>query len=140
MRTAPRAVRGTLRSEVHNTLLPQIASHDERECLHSQDLVQTYLAAPTAGKEDLGPSQQPVERLCWLLLLDTKHRLLPDNPDLVSLFHLLLAVVSVVHDHAPAAKRAVLGDGPDATALAALVEQYKGSLTEVHSSAVHSHT
>ena len=100
-----------------------------------QDLLDSYV--PSAGLPR-GAAPGALHRLAWLLFLVTKQRLLPPQPDLVSLFHLLLAVVATLRDHAPWAAAAV-GDGaagPGDT-LAALAAAHKASTEEVGLAARH---
>ena len=107
-----------------------------------QDLLDSYV--PSAG---LAPGAAPdaLHRLAWLLFLVVKHRLLPPHPDLVSLFHLLLAVVATLRDHAPwapaigAGGAADDGVGPAISTLAALAAAHKASAEEVREKAARRH-
>ena len=96
-----------------------------------QDLLDTYV--PSAGLP-VGAAPNALRRLAWLLFLVVKHRLLPPHPDLVSLFHLLLAVVATLRDHAPWVAAAI-GSGDEAAqhaeTLAALAAVHKASAEEV---------
>ena len=97
-----------------------------------QDLLDSHV--PSAGLPR-GAAPGALQRLAWLLFLVTKQRLLPPHPDLVSLFHLLLAVVAALHDHAPWAPAVDAGAGAPADTLAALAAAHKASTDEVCSDA-----
>ncbi len=113
-----------------------------------QDLLDSHVTSRPQARDDAaaapnnnGPAA--LHRLAWLLFLVVKHRLLPPHPDLVSLFHLLLAVVAALRDHAPWAP-AIIGGSPDVgggrdggareepvSTLAALAAAHKASAEEV---------
>jgi hypothetical protein len=99
-----------------------------------QDLLDSYV--PSAGlPRNAAPGA--LHRLAWLMFVVAKQRLLPPQPDLVSLFHLLLAVVAALRDHAPWAADAV-GDGAaePADTLAVLAAAHKASTEEVRPAAL----
>ena len=105
-----------------------------------QDLLDSHVTAgpPRGGNDSAAAppdsSAAAQHRLAWLLFLVVKHRLLPPHPDLVSLFHLLLAVVAALRDHAPWAPEfsgtEQEGDKRECT-LAALAAAHKASAEEV---------
>lgn len=99
-----------------------------------QDMFRRYLSFSYAAFSQPPPALQ----LCWMLFLVSKHRLLPQSPDLVSAFSLLVCVINVLLVHTAAKSDAVDGllrsqqeaNGP-VSVLQALTSAHKANWSSV---------
>lgn len=104
-------------------------------------MLATFIVIREPASDSYSPSLEDLHSFSWLLFLVAKHRLLPPDKDLVSLFSLLLPVIAAVYELVPLSCRLLIDNNQNAQStgcLPALVQKFKGSPAEVSRYSPHS--